>query len=357
MIKTMKFKWLHSVSTVDVDEETGLINVAYADHTVQTLNQLEYSTLDMKVAWEVVHSDPPVHCTSQVHTIQCQRITDQGWCFISWNTDFSADADLQIVEDCKWKKADAFDQLKDFVAPGSVKVTGGGAAASKARHVLMVFTNHNQLGDTGKQTGWYLPEAAHPYKVFKQAGFRMTFASPRGGAADVDEGSVAASKEDAACMDFHNSSDIQDLVKNTKALADVDPADYDAVFFVGGFGTMWDFPDDANVQRVAAAMWEKGGIVSAVCHGPVALVNVKLSDGSLLVQDKEVTAFTNGEEDAVQCRQVVPYTCEDKFNSIGAKFSDGGVFQANTIVSGRLITGQNPPSADGTAKAVVAALR
>eukprot|EP00811_Abedinium_folium_P014240 NODE_23255_length_674_cov_2.950640.p2 GENE.NODE_23255_length_674_cov_2.950640~~NODE_23255_length_674_cov_2.950640.p2 ORF type:complete len:109 (+),score=26.08 NODE_23255_length_674_cov_2.950640:60-386(+) len=103
-------------------------------------------------------------------------------------------------------------------------------------------------------------------------------------------------------------------------------------------------------------MYEKGGIVSGVCHGPVALMNVRLSDGSLLVAGKEVTAFTNGEEDAVQCRAVVPYTCEDKFGEIGARFSDGGVFQVNVKVDGRLITGQNPPSADACAKAVVAAL-
>merc|ERR1712072_1442992 len=103
-------------------------------------------------------------------------------------------------------------------------------------------------------------------------------------------------------------------------------------------------------------MYDKGGVVAAVCHGPVALMNVRLADGSLLVKDKEVTAFTNGEEDAVGCREIVPYTCEDKFTEIGAKFSDGGVFQANVKVAGRLITGQNPPSAEPCAKAVVEAL-
>lgn len=146
------------------------------------------------------------------------------------------------------------------------------------------------------------------------------------------------------------------LVANTLALKDVKSDAFDAVFLVGGFGTMWDFPDDADVQRLASEIYDKGGIVSGVCHGPVGLINVKLGDGSLLVKDKDVTAFTNAEEDAVQCRAVVPYTCEDKFKEIGAKFSDGGVFQANVKVAGRLITGQNPPSAEPCAKAVVTAL-
>lgn len=128
LIRTMRFKWMHTVSSVDVDED-GLINVAYADNTVQTLNQLEYSTLDMKVAWEVVGSDPPVHCSSQVHTIECTRITDMGWCYISWNTDFSMDADLQVIEDCKWKKIDAFEQLKNFVTPAKAAVEQATGAA------------------------------------------------------------------------------------------------------------------------------------------------------------------------------------------------------------------------------------
>merc|ERR1711953_1457122 len=115
---------------------------------------------------------------------------------------------------------------------------------------------------------------------------------------------------DAGSVAFNADEAIKKKLEQTTPLSDVKGADYSAVFFVGGFGTMWDFPDDANVQRVAREVYESGGIVSAVCHGPVALVNVKLSDGSLLVKGREVTAFTNAEEDAVTCREIVPYTCE-----------------------------------------------
>jgi len=229
-----------------------------------------------------------------------------------------------------------------------------GNVASK--NILMILTSCDKLGDSGKQTGWYLPECAHPYAAFKAAGFNMTFASPKGGLAPVDEGSVDASKEDKGCMDFHTGEETKKLIANTLALKDVKSDGFDAVFLVGGFGTMWDFPDDADVQRLCAEIYDKGGIVSAVCHGPVGLINVKLKDGSLLIKDKDVTAFTNAEEDAVSCREIVPYTCEDKMKALGANFSDGGVFQANVKVAGRLITGQNPPSADPCAKAVVKAL-
>ena len=116
------------------------------------------------------------------------------------------------------------------------------------------------------------------------------------------------------------------------------------------------FPDDPDIQRIAAAMWESGKVVSAVCHGPCALVNVTLSDGSKLVAGKEVAAFTNDEEDAVSRRTIVPFTCEDKFMEVGASYTKGGVFAAHVAVAGKLITGQNPPSAKPVAEAVVAAL-
>lgn len=157
-------------------------------------------------------------------------------------------------------------------------------------------------------------------------------------------------------MEYQTGEETQKLVRNTLPLKDVKSADFDAIFFVGGFGAMWDFPGNHDVKRLAAEVYDEGGVVAAVCHGPVALLNVRLADGTLLVKDKEVTAFTNGEEDATGTRKVVPYTCEDKFTEAGAKFSDGGVFKANVKVAGRLITGQSPPSAVPCAQAVVEAL-
>lgn len=221
------------------------------------------------------------------------------------------------------------------------------------KRILMVFTSHAVLGDTGKQTGWYLPEGAHPYDVFRESGADITLASIQGGVAPLDLGSLEASKEDASCMKFHEGK----LWEKTTKLSDISSEDFDAVFFVGGTGTMWDFPDNTEVQRVIREVYEQGGVVSAVCHGPVCFVNAKLSDGSLLVKDKEVTAFTNEEEDAVQGRNVVPYTCEDKLASVGAKYTKAGVFSPHVAVAGRVITGQNPPSAHPTAQAVVDALK
>jgi len=256
-------------------------------------------------------------------------------------------------------EAASADELKEVFAnlpQGDKDKLVAALAAKQSKNILMVLTSNDKLGDSGKPTGWYLPECAHPYAVFKAAGFTMTFASPKGGLAPVDEGSIDASKEDKGCMDFQNGEETKKLIAETVALKDVKSEGFDAVFLVGGFGTMWDFPDDADVQRLCAEVYDKGGIVSAVCHGPIGLLNVKLADGSLLIKDKDVTAFTNAEEDAVDCRKVVPYTCEDKFKEVGAKFSDGGVFQANVKIADRLITGQNPPSAQPTAEAVVAAL-
>ena len=161
----------------------------------------------------------------------------------------------------------------------------------------------------------------------------MTWASPKGGAAPCDEGSIAASKEDKSCMDFIEGEATKALVDNTVALSTLtDLTSFDAVFFAGGFGTMWDFPDDPDVQRIAAAMWESGKVVSAVCHGPCALVNVTLSDGTKLVAGKEVAAFTNEEEDAVKCREVVPFTCEGSHSTPPPVASSSSCATADTSI-------------------------
>lgn len=219
---------------------------------------------------------------------------------------------------------------------------------------LLVLTSNDVLGDTGKKTGWYLPEAAHPYNVLVKAGVECVFASPKGGVAPLDEGSIDL--KDAGNAAFWPR---MDLTKKTKKLSDCSADNFDCVLFVGGFGTMWDFPDDKDVQRLARDVFEKGGITAAVCHGPCALVNVKLKSGEYLVAGQEVTAFTNAEEDYVKLRTVVPFTCEDKLKERGAKHVDGGVFKAQVCIArgGRLITGQNPPSASPLGEAIVAALK
>ncbi|CAK9098544.1 Glutathione-independent glyoxalase HSP31 (Glyoxalase 3 homolog 1) (Heat shock protein 31) [Durusdinium trenchii] len=225
-----------------------------------------------------------------------------------------------------------------------------------AKKVLLVLTSNDKLGEGGDQTGWYLPELAHPFEVFSKAGFAMTLASPKGGVAPIDLGSVDASKEDIVSVEFWNNPDKKKLTEETVPLAEVKAEDFDALFVVGGFGTMWDLPDNEDLQKLIRDIYEKNGVISAVCHGPCALVNVTLSDGSALVKDKQVAAFTNEEEDAVQRRSIVPWTCEDKMMERGAIYTKRGVFQDHSIVDGRLITGQNPPSANSTAASVVKAL-
>ncbi|XP_066282809.1 uncharacterized protein [Branchiostoma lanceolatum] len=223
--------------------------------------------------------------------------------------------------------------------------------------VLLVVTGHGQMGNTGNPTGWYLPEVAHPWKVFTEAGLKVTFASPKGGKTPLDPSSVEAFKADPICTKFMENKDVMGQLDTTTSLADVKPSDFKAVFFAGGHGTMWDFPDDVNVQKVAVAIYEQGGVVSSVCHGPAALVNVKLSDGSYLIQGKKLTGFTNAEETAVKLMEVMPFPMETKLRERGCDFVEAPLFTENVQVAGRLVTGQNPASATATAAAVVKAIK
>jgi putative intracellular protease/amidase len=144
---------------------------------------------------------------------------------------------------------------------------------------------------------------------------------------------------------------------HTPSAADLDAESYDAIFFAGGHGTMWDFPGDEALASLAAGIYERGGVVAAVCHGPSALVNLKLSDGSYLVAGKNVAAFTNAEEEAVGLTEVVPFLLADALTARGAIHHPAGNFTPQTVTDGRLVTGQNPQSAEPTARAVVAVVR
>ena len=208
-----------------------------------------------------------------------------------------------------------------------------------AKRVLMVYTSNDKLGETGEKTGWYLPEASHPYAVFKAAGYTITHASIKGGVAPLDESSLDLN--DAENKAFWEGEG-KGLTETTVKLSDCKTEDFDAIFFVGGFGTMWDFPDDADVHRLVKELYESGKVVSAVCHGPCALVNVKLTSGDFLIKGQEIAAFTNGEEDAMKRREIVPFTCEDRIKANGGTHKAAGVFEACTATSGadgRIITG------------------
>lgn len=225
----------------------------------------------------------------------------------------------------------------------------GGSSARANRRVAIVLTNHGTLGRTGKPTGFYLSEATHPHHVFREEGYEVDFLSPEGGLAPMD----GLDAEDAINDAFLADAALVARTKSTTAVRAADPARYDAVFFSGGHGTMWDFPEDASLQAFARSVYERGGVVAAVCHGPAALVNLRLSDGRFLVAGKQVAAFTNDEEVAVKLDGVVPFALESALRQRGAAFVASPNFQERVAVSDRLVTGQNPASATGTAAAVV----
>ncbi|GAA3444149.1 type 1 glutamine amidotransferase domain-containing protein [Planomonospora venezuelensis] len=218
------------------------------------------------------------------------------------------------------------------------------------KRILTVLTSHDRLGETGRTTGFYVSEAAHPWEVFHAAGFEMDLASVAGGRPPQD----GYDPEDPVQAKF--LQEYGERLRSTPRVADVDPARYDAVFFAGGHGTMWDFPGGEGIAELARSVYENGGVVAAVCHGPSALVNVTLSDGSHLVAGKRVAAFTDSEEAAVGLAGEVPFLLASTLAERGALHSGAPDFTEHVVRDGRLVTGQNPASAATAAKEVVAAL-
>ncbi len=219
--------------------------------------------------------------------------------------------------------------------------------------VLLAMTSHDRKGDTGTSTGAYLPEIAQPYAVFTKAGFAVEFASVRGGRVPLD-GVEGADPVSAAFLD---DAELTRRLHASAAASAVVPSRYAAIFFAGGHGAMWDLPDDAAFAQATAQIYEAGGVVGAVCHGPAALVNVRLSDGAYLVAGKQVNGFTNEEERAVTLDRVVPFLLEDRLVERGGRFVGAPKWQKQVVVSDRLVTGQNPASAAGVAEAMVTLLR
>ncbi|MCU0683528.1 MAG: type 1 glutamine amidotransferase domain-containing protein [Polyangiaceae bacterium] len=216
------------------------------------------------------------------------------------------------------------------------------------KRALIIVTNHDRKGDTGKPTGAYLAEITHPHEALRAAGITVDFASPKGGRVPLD----GVDRSDPANAAFLDDEALVARLHRSLRPDQIDPSNYDAIFYAGGHGTMWDFPDDLGLARVAAAIYERGGVVAAVCHGPAGLVNVKLSSGEWLVAGQDVAAFTNDEERAVGLAEVVPFLLADRLVERGARHHPAPNFQANVVVSGRLVTGQNPASARGVGEAV-----
>lgn len=219
------------------------------------------------------------------------------------------------------------------------------------RRALIVVTNHDNLGDTGQKTGYFLSEVTHVYYSLLAAGFGIDFASPYGGVAPLDESSRELDDPENAM--FVRDKSLFERMDWTIAMADVDPARYGVIHFAGGHGAMWDFPNSTDIGRVSAAIYENGGVVAAVCHGPAALVNVTLSNGDYLVAGKEVAGFTNCEEDEVGRTAIVPFLLETKLIERGATFKAAKNWAENVVVSDRLVTGQNPQSATAVGREIV----
>jgi len=230
-------------------------------------------------------------------------------------------------------------------------VSGLAAQAEAKESILIVVTNHGELGDTGKETGYFLSEVAHPWVVFTEAGYAVEFASPKGGFAPMDPKSFDL-QDDKNRKLWHDLEAVQNLV-HTQDLEKLDLDRFKAIFFAGGHGTMWDFPDSEAVQSTVARFYESDRPVGAVCHGPAALVNVRLSDETHLLKGKQVNGFTNEEESAVELTDTVPFLLETRMKEAGGEFTKSANFQQHVAVDGHLITAQNPASATAAAEAVV----
>ena len=223
--------------------------------------------------------------------------------------------------------------------------------------ILMVLTSHDKLGNTGHKTGFWLEEFASPYYVFRDANADITLASPEGGQPPLDPKSDEADFQTDATRRFKEDADAQAALANTQKLADVSPENFDAVFYPGGHGPLWDLAEDNNSIALIESMYSSGKPVAAVCHAPAVLKNAKASDGSPLVNGKSVTGFSNSEEDAVQLTEVVPFLLEDELKGKGGNYSKGDDWHPYTITDGNLITGQNPASSELAAKAVLEMLK
>jgi putative intracellular protease/amidase len=218
-----------------------------------------------------------------------------------------------------------------------------------SHRILVVLTSHDRLGDTGKETGFYLPEVSHPVDVFDRAGFTVDYVSPKGGKAPM----IGIDLTDPLNAAFIENPTKMAQVTNTKPPTEITPADYAAIFYAGGHGTMWDFANNPDLDRIAAAIYEQGGVVSAVCHGPAGLINIKLSSGEFLVAGKRVTGFTNEEEEAMELTAIVPFSLESTLIERGAIIDKAPNFAAQVVVTDRLVTGQNPASSAGVGEAIV----
>lgn len=222
-----------------------------------------------------------------------------------------------------------------------------------ARNILIVVTSHAQLGTSGQKTGFWLEELAAPYNTFVRAGANVEIASPLGGRPPVDPKSEAVDSPEVKA--FAADPEAQRKLANTTALSQVQ-GDYDAIFVAGGHGAVWDLSRDERLQGLLAASFDRGKVVAAVCHGPAALVGVRLKSGQLLVAGRRVAGFSDEEEKVVGLDRTVPFLLESKLKELGGKYERGPMWAPFAVTDGTLVTGQNPASSHKVAEQVLAAL-
>ncbi|WP_341225398.1 type 1 glutamine amidotransferase domain-containing protein [uncultured Arcticibacterium sp.] len=225
------------------------------------------------------------------------------------------------------------------------------------KKVLFVLTSHKDLGNTGEKTGFWIEEFAAPYYLLKDKGVEITLASPKGGQPPIDPKSNEPDFQTPATVRFNDDKATQEVLSKTIKLEDINQADYDAVFYPGGHGPLWDLAEDKNSIALIEAFYNNNKPVAAVCHAPAILKHPKNTDGTPLVNGKKVTGFTNGEEEAVQLTSVVPFLVEDMLKMNGGIYSKGADWGPYAVEDGLLITGQNPASSELVAELLLEKLK
>lgn len=216
--------------------------------------------------------------------------------------------------------------------------------------ILIVLTSHDQLGNTGEKTGFWLEEFVTPYYVLKDAGVQITLASPKGGQPPLDPKSELPENLTESTKRYRKDKATQDELASTKKIADLSAEDFDAIFYPGGHGPMWDMPDNKASIALIEAFVKADKLVGAVCHASASLVNVRGKDGEYLLKGKRVTGFSNAEEEAAGLTAVVPFLLEDRLKERGGLYSKGADWAPHVQVEGKLVTGQNPASSKPVAE-------
>ncbi len=214
------------------------------------------------------------------------------------------------------------------------------------KNVLFVLTSHDELGNTGEKTGFWIEEFAAPYYLLKDKGIQITLASPKGGQPPIDPKSDQPESQTPATIRFKADKETQKILSETRKLSEISAADFDAVFYPGGHGPLWDLAEDKNSIALIESFYNNGKTVAAVCHAPAIFKHTKSKSGEFIVSGKKVTGFTNTEEEAVQLTDVVPFLVEDMLKSNGGIYSKKGDWQEYAVEDGLLITGQNPASSE-----------